>query len=112
MQENYNRLYPFKLMDLMTHCKFRDWYFHVEEFQAFYNGDIVRFSQSNSNDILNLKDNAFSTFSRVLLEEKVKQYYIGYLYTLDRLVTLPNGFKSTHGPGDSIIDYSKIIKEL
>lgn len=110
LQENYNRMHPFKLMDLMTHCKFKDWYWHVEEFKAFYNGNILPDSNNHSMEAMHLKDDAFKEFSRLLLDTQLKEHRIGYLYNLYRFVTLPAGFKSVHSSGDSIIDYSKIIR--
>jgi MarR-like DNA-binding transcriptional regulator SgrR of sgrS sRNA len=111
MQENYHAFHPFKLFDLMTHCKFKDWFGQIDDFRQFYNGNIIHPSNGKSLKELDLKDDSFSEISQKLLEGLEQDYYLVYLYDLYRIVTLPSGFKSIHNPDDSILDYSKIIND-
>lgn len=97
MQENYNRNQPLHLIDLLTHCKFKDWYLKMDDFFTF------KYIEGEDCDVTKI--------SKTLLIDLKKEHRIGYLYDLYRIVTLPTGFKSAHNEEDSIIDYSKIIKD-
>ncbi|WP_031547511.1 ABC transporter substrate-binding protein [Salinicoccus luteus] len=96
MKESYHQSHPWQLIDLLTHCKFREWYGEIEEMKRFLNMN-------------HESDRAAGEMSQEILKHINDSVYIVHLFKKYRRVLLPVGLKNIVEMDYGAVDYSKII---
>lgn len=97
LAETFHRSAPYQLIDLLTHCKFKDWYQHEMKVKQFY-------------DLLFHKDlkNA-QAYSETYLDELKDEALIIPAFRVYRTIMVPREFKNIDINEYGLIDFSKII---
>lgn len=97
LAETFKREAPYHLIDLLTHCKFKDWHQHEVEIQKFFttliNGDLEEAIQ----------------YSQQYMDEMIGKALLIPAFSLFRTMMVPNEFKNIHIDARGLIDFSKII---
>lgn len=94
-QEGYFSSNPYMLVDLLTHCKFKDWYLKVDDFYDFLNEEY--------------SDQELYNKSSELIAEIINDNLMIPLYPMCRVFFMPSDFTNLEMLPYGIIDYSKII---
>ncbi|GGA60919.1 hypothetical protein GCM10007176_01700 [Salinicoccus roseus] len=96
MKESYHQSHPWQLIDLLTHCKFREWYGGLEEMKGFLG-------------MAHANDEEARDMSQRILKHINDSVYIVHLFKKYRKVFLPAGLKNIVEMDYGAVDYSSII---
>ncbi|WP_414047255.1 ABC transporter substrate-binding protein [Macrococcus equi] len=97
LAETYQQVQPYKLLNLLTHCKFKDWYQDDIE--------IYQFLELIKDKGINKTKNESEAIHQRLVEECL----FNEAFSVVRTMTLPNEFKNIQVDPHGIIAFDKII---